>query len=643
MPEGPAGTGSSAVSGIPRLHKGWSLKMSEEKIKSVRRTKPTYNLWQNSAYMIGLAWKEQKNVLWLCLVMAALTVATNLLGLFIAPTVLAQVQAAVPLRTLLLSIAGFSAALIVLGAAKAYVTTNTLFGRIALRCKILMKILDKLSKTSYPNTEDQGVKKKFEKAGMAIHDNSSAAEAVWTTLTEILQNTAGFCIYLALLANLNPVLVAVTLATTIPGYFIGKHVNGWGYRHRDEESEYIHKMNYIDNTAEDYTIGKDIRIFGMRGWLMNIYDSGLRLYQAFAARREKVAVWGNVADAVFAFLRNGIAYAVLIGMTLRNSLSAPQFLLYFTAVGGFTEWVTGILSGFSKLHTQSLDLSATREFLELPEPFRFEEGKPLEPDPAGRYEITLRNLTFRYPGAEKDTLKKIDLTVKAGEKLAVVGLNGAGKTTLIRLICGFYDPTEGEVLLNGKNIKKYNRRDYYRHFSAVFQQFSLLPMTIAENIAQTDRNIDMDRVRACAQKAGLTEKIESLPRGYGTHLGKEVYEDGIELSGGETQRLMLARALYKNAPVIMLDEPTAALDPIAESDIYQRYGDLTGGRTSIYISHRLASTRFCDRIILLENGVIAEEGTHDELLRKGGRYAELFEIQSRYYREGGTELEKAFG
>ena len=617
--------------------------MSEEKTKSAKREKPEYNLWQNSAYMVGLAWKQQKSVLWLCLVLAALTVATNLVGLFIAPTVLAQVQAAVPLRALLLSIAGFSAALIVLGAAKAYVSTNTLFGRIALRSEILASIHQKFATTSYPNTEAQSVKKKLEKANMTVMDNSSAAEAVWNTLTEILQNTAAFCIYLALLANLDPILVAVTLATTIPGYFISKHVNGWGYLHRDEESKYVHRMNYIGSTAEDYTIGKDIRIFGMRGWLMNIYDSGLGLYQAFVERREKVAVLGNAADAAFAFLRNGIAYAILIGMTLRNGLSAPQFLLYFTAVGGFTEWVTGILSGFSTLHLQSLDISAAREFLELPEPFRFEDGVSMEPNPEGRYEIKLRNLTFRYPGAETDALKTISLTIKPGEKLAVVGLNGAGKTTLIRLICGFYDPTEGEVLLNGEDIRAYNRRDYYRHFSAVFQQFSLLPLTIAENIAQTDRDVDMDRVRVCAQKAGLAEKIESLSSGYGTHLGKEIYEDGIELSGGETQRLMLARALYKNAPVIVLDEPTAALDPIAESDVYQRYGEMTGGRTSIYISHRLASTRFCDRIILLENGVIAEEGTHDELLRKGGRYAELFEIQSRYYREGGDELEKAFG
>lgn len=211
---------------------------------------------------------------------------------------------------------------------------------------------------------------------------------------------------------------------------------------------------------------------------------------------------------------------------------------------------------------------------------------------------------------------------------------------MVKLICGFYDPTEGEVLLNGMNIKKYNRRDYYRHFSAVFQDFSLLAATIAENIAQDFENINMDKIQVCAAKAGIAEKIGSLPKGYDTYLGKYVYEDAIELSGGETQRLMLARALYKDAPVIVLDEPTAAMDPIAESDMYSKYNELTGGRTALYISHRLASTQFCDRIILINGNQIAEEGTHSDLMTMCGRYAELFEIQSRYYKEGAEQDER---
>ncbi|MGE5654346.1 MAG: ABC transporter ATP-binding protein [Bacillota bacterium] len=605
--------------------------------KKENPTKPKYGMWSNAVYMIRLAWRTEKSVIWLCLIQAALAVATSLLGLFIVPTVLATIEAAAPLAKLLSTIAAFALTLMLVGAATAYVGANTLFGRVAVRGALVSQIHDKFSQTSFPNTTNPSFLKRLEKSQMAVQDNSQATEAVWKTLTELMQNGAGFIIYLALLASLDPLIIIITLATTVVGYFITKEINNWGYRHREEAAGYSHRMNYASSKAGDHTFAKDIRIFGMQNWLENVYSSTLNLYQAFCVRREKVYIWANVIDVVLALVRNGIAYTYLITLTLRKDLGAAQFLLHFTAVGGFTTWVSGILAGLTTLHKQSLDLSTVREFLESEECFKFEDGETLQPDPTKAYEIELRNVAFRYPGADHDTLHGINLTIKAGEKLAIVGLNGAGKTTLIKLICGFYDPSSGQVLLNGRDIKAYNRRDYYRHFSAVFQQFSLLASTITGNVAQATEGIDMAKVQACVEKAGLKRKVESLPDGYGTHLGKQVFEDAPELSGGELQRLMLARALYKDAPMIVLDEPTAALDPIAESDIYQRYNELTEGRTSIYISHRLASTRFCDRILFVEDGVIKEEGTHAALLGQGGRYADLFAIQSRYYREGGGE------
>jgi ATP-binding cassette subfamily B protein len=190
------------------------------------------------------------------------------------------------------------------------------------------------------------------------------------------------------------------------------------------------------------------------------------------------------------------------------------------------------------------------------------------------------------------------------------------------------------VLLNGKDIREFNRRSYYDLFSAVFQEFSVLDVTVAEQIAQTTENIDYDRIVDCIDKAGLTDMIAKLPKGLQTHVGREVHLDGVLFSGGQMQRLMLARALYKDGPILLLDEPTAALDPIAENDIYIKYSEMTHGRTSMFISHRLASTRFCDRIIFVTDGGIKEEGTHESLLELGGEYAKLFEVQSRYYQEG---------
>ena len=342
--------------------------------------------------------------------------------------------------------------------------------------------------------------------------------------------------------------------------------------------------------------------------------------------------FADITEALLTMARNGIAYVYLITMTLNEGLSVAEFVLYFTAFTTFTTWVMGILQEMSTLHKEGLDISIVREFLDYPETFRFEEGETIPV--SDRYELKLENVSFCYPGAGKDTSHAMDLLVHPGEKLAIVGLNGAGKTTLVKLLCGLLDPTEGCVKLNGKDIRTFNRRRYYELFSAVFQEFSVLDVTVAEEIAQTTEAIDYDRVLDCIEKAGLTETIHRLPEGLNTHIGREVYLDGVLFSGGQTQRLMLARALYKDGPMLLLDEPTAAIDPIAENDIYRKYSEMTQGKTSLFISHRLASTRFCDRIIFVADGGIKEEGTHESLLALGGEYAHLFEVQSKYYQEG---------
>jgi len=446
----------------------------------------------------------------------------------------------------------------------------------------------------------------------------------------------GFLIYIFLLSSVNLLLIAVVLATTITGYFVSKYVNSYEYRHRGEAAEYENKLLYIGTRAKNYSAAKDIRIFGIRPWLEELYEKAMNSYLSFWRKAESIYIWARITDLVLAFLRNGMAYLYLIRLVLADELTASHFLLYFTAVSGFTAWVGGILDNLVTLHRQSLDISTVREYIEYPEPFRFDEGEPLSCKSHKNCEIRFENVSFCYPGAEHDTLSHINLTLYAGEKLAVVGLNGAGKTTFVKLLCGLLDPTDGRVLLDGRDIREYDRRDYYRMFSAVFQNFSILPASIAVNVAQSDADIDLPKVKQCIEKAGLCEKIESLPDKYEALLNREVYENAIVLSGGETQRLMLARALYKDAPVVVLDEPTAALDPIAEADIYQKYSEMTAGKSSVYISHRLASTRFCDQIILIENAKIMETGTHEELLKLKGRYAELFTVQSKYYQKGGN-------
>ena len=593
-------------------------------------------MWQNVGFMVKTAWVEkEKKVLVTTLLLAVLSVINSLIGLYVTPVLLGQVESGVSPMQLVLTAVSFTLALMLCGAVTAYINEFELYGKVTTRLALISAMNEKGCRTSFPNREDDKFIKLSSRASQAVSNNSQASEAIWVTLQSLITNIAGFVIYLVMLTNVDPVLIAVILATTLVGYFINKYLSGYSYRHRDEESEISNKLSYSSKLTQEKGISKDIRIFNMRPWLEELYTKALDAYDAYRKRESNVVIWGSITDLVLTFLRNGVAYFYLINMVIGGGLSVSEFLLYFSTVGGFTGWVGGILGGFTTLHRQSLDICTVREFLEYPEVFKFADGKPLDVDKSKQYEIKLEDVSFKYPAAEKYTLEHISLTIHPGEKIAVVGLNGAGKTTLVKLICGFYDPTEGRVLLNGTDVREYNREDYYKLFTAVFQQFVVLPGSVALNVSQSIDGGDRDKVKECIRKAGLTKKIESLPNGYDTMLNRHIMEeDATELSGGETQRLMLARALYKDAPVVILDEPTAALDPIAEADLYSKYNEMTEGCSSLYISHRLASTRFCDRIILIGEHKILEEGTHASLMKLGGHYAELFEIQSKYYREG---------
>lgn len=606
--------------------------LEKEKEKTA---KPKYNMWQCSAYMIALAWREkEKKVLFLCLLQVFLAVASNLVNLYVSPSILSVVERRASIMELITTVLIFVLLIMFCSAATSYVNSNTLYGRITVRLAVIAAVNKKACTTSYPNLTDEKFIKLSSKSQQATSNNREATEAIWETLTSLMQNSIGFVIYLFLLVSLDIWLMLVILFTALIGYFVNKKLTGYGYQHREEEGEISAKLWYQIWQAKNYTAAKDIRIFGMKPLMQEISGKAMAAYTAFHRRAHNIYIWGSILDLVLAFLRNGLAYCVLIYLVLTNGLSVSAFLLYFSAVNGFTAWVSGILGSMTTLHRQSLDISTVKEFLEYPEPFRFEDGEKLSVSADVQHELTLENVSFKYPGAEDYTLENINITIHPGEKVAVVGLNGAGKTTLVKLICGFFDPTRGRVLLDGKDIRDYNRQDYYAMFSAVFQDFSLLAGTVATNVAQAEENHDMERIRDCVEKAGLTAKIDSLKGGYQTYLNRTIYEDGAELSGGETQKLMLARALYKKAPFIILDEPTAALDPIAEADMYNKYNKMTKGCTSVYISHRLASTRFCDRILLINDHRVAEEGTHEELLKLSGEYARLFDIQSKYYREG---------
>jgi len=487
--------------------------------------------------------------------------------------------------------------------------------------------------TDFENTEKQEYRKIHEYASGDSCQGDCALEFLWLDLSDALVNFLGIFTYASLLIVLNPIIFAVVAVVSVLSYFTTRWQPAYFEKNKHHWEKESRKRNYLQSLSENFSMAKDIKLYNLEGWL----DKMMRDYQNYLLMWNKRCtlrgLFASILAGLMTFVQNGVAYVVLIGLLLAGKLTVGEFVFYFGLTGSIAGFLQGIIGSVAKLNTRAEKIAYYRDFYNYPNTFNHGEGCPL---PTGPVTIELKDVHYRYDGAEKDTINGLNLTISAGESLALVGMNGAGKTTLIKLICGLYAPTSGEILVNGKHIHDYNIEEYYSMISAVFQDIKTIAFSMFEFVASVDLTRPTAREDAIAamKLAEIYEKIEKLPNGIDTHLMKGIHDDSVDLSGGEMQKLVLARAIYKNGSILILDEPTAALDPIAENNLYLRYRELTEGKTSIYISHRFASTRFCDRIILLEDGVIAESGTHEELMTADGKYAEMFNVQSKYYKEG---------
>lgn len=611
-----------------------------ENIKTQRRNK---TIRSSVKLSLSLYWRERKSILILCGLAIILRVALPYLGILMPKVVLDLIEAQAEPRNFLFTVGGLALLLVAVNYGKSFTDTiaNSAVGTLGIG-NILTHNLNKAMNMDFELMEDPGFKAVEDKAEKAANSNHAPAMNIPRTLVELLSNSLGFLLYAGVIALIHPLILFLLLGTAAVNWFMLSRARKYMESSRDERSKLAKKLRALSDTMREPEAAKDVRLYSAFGWLSGLYAKQYATYRKAERKLLTKQMQAQLIDALMILLRDGAAYAFLIYLVLDNRMSLGDFIYIFAAVGALAGWVSGILTAASDLSKACVEMDDIRAVLEYPDRMNTGAGIPLPSEGQLPPSIELRGACYTYPKAEKPTLKDINIHIRAGERIAIVGANGAGKTTLVKLLCGLYTPTEGDVLLNGQPIRAYNRDEYYSLFSTVFQDIHLLSESIAVNVSQqTPEMTDLPRVRHCLEMTGLAAKTDSLPEKEDTLLVRAVNPDATDLSGGEKQKLAMARALYKDAPVIILDEPTAALDPIAENEVYQKYAELTEGKTSVYISHRLASTRFCDRILLIDGNIIAEQGTHDELMALGGTYAHMFEVQASYYQENKYTREEA--
>lgn len=606
-----------------------------EKIKD--ENKPKYSLLSNLLLLYREQIKAYPKVKWLIPVNIITQVIIPFIGTLIPAVAVSIIMGNKGAGYFAAAIGGIVALYTVINFVHKY--TDIWINQINLwvRCNDFFKaLLLKSISTDYDNVEPQKQQRLIQKASDAINSNWHGVEIIYRSTPIVILNFIGMLGYGTAILSLDIKILIILVLMTVFNFKLNDYARNYMNKQWDDEAKLHRTVEYLYGKSTTLENGKDVRIYQMEGWFKEVFDTAIKKMNKLHVRMEKRWYLPSVSDTLFSAVRDFSAYIILINQVLEGSITLSVFTLYIGIIAGFSNWLFGFVNAYADLNRGNREVGAFRYMLEFPDKFKRKEGLDIPPEDKYPLAIEFKDVCFRYEGAEKDTLSHINLTIKAGENVALVGHNGAGKTTIVKLLCGFYHPTSGEILVGGHPISEYNIDEYYKLIGAVFQEIKPLAFTVAQCVSGSElEETNMGKVRESLKAAGLYDKIESLMDKEMTYITQVFSERGIQLSGGETQKLMLARAIYKDAPIMILDEPTAALDPIAESAMYEEYNKLTTDKTSIFISHRLASTRFCDKIVFLENGKIIEQGTHEELIKKGRKYAEVYEIQSHYYREDG--------
>lgn len=609
----------------------------------IEKKKP--NALQNLWYWFGKLYGTSPEFIWLFLAEVPLTIGVSLLSAYLPSKLVEDITnlsvggtIGIAIRNLTL----LGTALAILYVAQNWILNTQTKKEQKVCFALSQKMADASMATSYANVESPQYQKMFNNIMEQITWSPAFTSDFLRKSISTVAAILSIILYTGMLSDISLwllVLIAVSNGVTLVfSLFCNRRVK----KYEKQCWKLDYEMTYLTRHASSYEVAKDVHLYHMTPWFTKLYDKSMKERMHLTVSQQLCYYWDAHMRHTMWFAWQIVAYIYLIGSVCEGTISVADFVFYIGILMQFASMCREVTGNVRELHKTAINIEHERELCELMEQ-GCQEGMQELQIPEGHVpEIVFKNVTFQYEGAKEPTIRNLNLTLHSGENIALVGQNGAGKTTFIKLLCGFYDPTEGEILVDGVNRTCYTRESWMRAMTGVFQDMGFFPMSIGDNLVpENPKETDTKRLWDCLGMADLKERILKLPEGLQTMFGLGVHEGATEFSGGEKQRLMLARSLYKEAPILVLDEPTSALDPLMESELYEQYRKFSQGKTTVFISHRLASTRFCDRILLMEDGLIVEAGTHEELLHCKGSYAHMYEVQSKYYQEQ-QEMKEAF-
>ena len=596
----------------------------------------TYGFLNNFIYALNIERKSNLRLLAITLIKPIGDIVGTLLNSYAPKYVLSFIEDDLPFNTIIMYTVIICLIMMILDVISTTCYNSFEFEYRKTEGYVEKKRMDKLFHTDFKNMESPDFLDYAQRAKTALNRGKGFHGVLYQSRNFIAQGT--LMILSAALIGIQNLLMMIIFI--VISFGIVKISSFFTKRDKIKFSDAMaptwRKMNYLESTTKNFDFAKDIRLFNMSNAFFNQLSGVNETYKELNRKHHNRMVLWEVSLGSVLIVQKILMYTWLVYNVVTGAYQISDFVLYvglvstFHASVGYVNWI------YSDMITNSLMINDYRNFVDWKEDRETADEKDghITEINLDKFEFRFENVSFKYPGHDNYVLKNVNLTIKNGAKLAVVGVNGAGKTTFIKLMMKLYEPSEGRILLNDVDIKEYNREEYFKLFSPVFQNVECFAMPIYQNIsfAEEDKT-DMNKINEVLEQSGLSEKINSYEKGIHTNLLKIFDKEGIDLSGGEKQRLAMARALYKDGKVVILDEPTAALDALAEDRMYREFENMIYGKTAVFISHRLGSTRFCDKIAMFEDGTIVEEGTHEELMAKNGKYAYMFGIQSQYYDE----------